>query len=72
MTQPTRLLTPSQAAERLAEAGITVTEWAVRDWAKSGRLAFVRLPSGRFLFHPEDIDAIATATPARADTTSAA
>lgn len=55
MTQPA-MLTVAQVVDRLAEAGIDVTEEAVRNWARTGKIARVRLPSGRFFFRPEDID----------------
>lgn len=71
MTQPTPLLTPSQVVERLAESGIAVVEETVREWARTGRLAAVRLPSGRFLFRPEDIDAIPVPVVARDDASAA-
>jgi hypothetical protein len=44
--------------ERLASAGIVVVEETVRQWARAERLNKVVLPSGRYLFRPEDIDAI--------------
>ncbi|HTI26211.1 MAG TPA: helix-turn-helix domain-containing protein [Kutzneria sp.] len=65
MTQPTPLLTPSQVVERLAAAGVVVVEETVRDWARTGKIAAARLPSGRYLFRVEDIDAIAQPVEAR-------
>ena len=59
MTQPNLLLTAAQVVDRLAGAGIVVVEETVRQWARAGQIAVVRLPSGRFLFRPEDVDAIA-------------
>lgn len=58
MTQPALLLTVPQAVERLAGAGIEVTEETVRHWARTRRIEHVRLPSGRYLFRSEDLDAI--------------
>ena len=59
MSQPPTLLTTGQVVERLAGLGVVVVEETVRAWARSGRLTRVVLPSGRFLFRPEDVDAIA-------------
>jgi hypothetical protein len=55
-------LTPAEAVERLAEAGISVSEDTLRRWARAKRLAAIELPSGRLLFRVEDIDAIAQPT----------
>lgn len=66
MTQRTKLLTAGQVVERLADLGIEVVEETVREWARTGRLTYVRLPSGRFRFRPEDVDAVAVPTEARA------
>ncbi len=57
MTQPATLLTPAQVVEKLAEAGIEITEESVRHWARTRKLPVVRLPSGRFFFRAEDVDA---------------
>jgi excisionase family DNA binding protein len=62
MTQPARLLTIPQVVERLAELGIEISDETVRQWAKNGRLRAVQLPSGRFRFRREDVDAIAVPT----------
>lgn len=62
MTAVQPYLTAAQAAERLAEAGIRVSEDTVRRWGRSGQIACVKLPLGRMLFRPEDIDALAVPT----------
>jgi predicted site-specific integrase-resolvase len=58
MTQESRLLTPSQASQRLREAGLVVSDETLRTWAKAGRVPATRLPSGRYVFRPADVDAI--------------
>jgi predicted site-specific integrase-resolvase len=58
MTQVPPFLTAPQVAQRLTEAGLPVSEETVRQWAKSGRLASVKLPNGRHRFRPEVVDAI--------------
>jgi excisionase family DNA binding protein len=58
MTQVDPLLTASQVAQRLAEGGIPVSDETVRQWAKSGRLPYVEVPSGRRWFRREDVEAI--------------
>jgi predicted site-specific integrase-resolvase len=58
MTKLTQLLTPGQAAERLRQAGIKISDEAVRQWLRADRLASVQLPSGRRLIRSEDVDAI--------------
>jgi predicted site-specific integrase-resolvase len=57
MTQPASLLTPGQVVEKLAAAGIEVSEESVRHWARTRKLPVVRLPSGRFYFRAEDVNA---------------
>lgn len=44
----------------MAEAGIEVTEETVRFWGRTGKLPVVKLPSGRFFFAPEDVEAFLT------------
>lgn len=58
MTQPPVLLTPAQAVERLAKAGVNVTEETVRQWARVDQIRHTRLPSGRYLYPADAIDAI--------------
>lgn len=58
MTQPPTYLTAEQAVERLALAGVVVVQETVRQWARAGQIRHVRLPSGRYLFSPDAIDAI--------------
>lgn len=58
MTQVPPLLTAPQVAQRLTEAGLPVSDETVRQWAKAGRLASVKLPNGRHRFRPEVVDAI--------------
>lgn len=53
MTQKTGKLTATQVAERLE-----VTPETVRDWARTGKLRAIRLPSGRMRFRETDVDAI--------------
>ena len=60
MTQPTTLLTPAQVVEKLAAAGIEISEESVRQWARTRKLPVVRLPSGRFFFRESDVDAFLT------------
>ena len=59
MTAVEPRITAGEAAERLTAAGVKVSEDTVRRWAKDGRVPCIELPSGRFLFRIEDIDAIA-------------
>lgn len=58
MTSVGRFLSPAQAAARLTEAGVHVSEDTVRRWARSGELHCIRLPLGRILIATVDIDAI--------------
>ena len=53
------LLTPEEAGDRLG-----VSDETMRRWAKADRIAYVLLPSGRFMFRSEDIEAILTPRPA--------
>ena len=57
MTPLPSLLTVGQVVERLAQAGVDVTEETIRNWARQGKIRRVRMPSGRCFFRPEDIDA---------------
>ncbi len=47
------LLTPREAAERLA-----VHPETLRRWAREGRISAVKLPGGAVRFRPEDIAAL--------------
>jgi len=58
MTQVEPHLTASQVAQRLTDAGIPTSDETVRQWAKTGRLPSVELPSGRRWFRREDVEAI--------------
>lgn len=58
MTQPPVLLTVLKTVERLAQAGIDVSPETVRHWARSGKVAHVTLPGGRYFFRAEDIEAL--------------
>ena len=58
MTPPKVLLTVPQVVARLAESGVDVTEETIREWARSRKIGRVRLPSGRYRFRPEDVEAI--------------
>jgi len=51
-------LTAREAAEALTKAGITVSDEAVRNWIRSGRIASLRLPSGRMLVPMAAVKAI--------------
>ena len=53
MTQQDRKLTASEVAKRL-----DVTSETVRDWARTGKLRTMRLPSGRMKFWESDVVAI--------------
>lgn len=64
MTQRTLLLTVPQVVERLAAAGVEVSQESVRQWARSGRVTAVRLPSGHYRFRPSDVDALLEPIPA--------
>lgn len=50
---PPKLLNARQVGERLGVNAETVT-----DWANAGKIECVVLPSGRFRFHQETVDAI--------------
>lgn len=41
---------------------IGVSDQTLRNWAKAGRIPFVRLPSGHFRFRVEDLDAMIAVT----------
>lgn len=62
MTPDQPYLTAAEAAQRLAAAGIQVSEDTLRRWATTGRMPVIKLPSGRFLFLATDVDAIAVPT----------
>lgn len=53
MTQVPRYLTAVEVAERLQ-----VTPETARDWARTGKVPAIQLPSGHYRFRAEDIDAI--------------
>ena len=52
------LLTPAEVGERLG-----VSDETIRRWAKSGALPSILLPSGRYVFRPDDIAAILVPRP---------
>jgi hypothetical protein len=58
MTQVAPLLTVGQAVDRLAAAGVEVTPETVRSWARTKKIPHRRLPSGRYLFRADDLDAL--------------
>ncbi len=58
MTQVDPLLTASQVAQRLTDAGVPTSKEAVRKWATAGKIEFVATPSGRRFFQPTVVDAI--------------
>lgn len=60
MTQVHRYLTAVEVAQRLQ-----VTPETARDWARTGKVPAIQLPSGHYRFKSEDIDAIEQ-TPAAA------
>lgn len=49
----TELLTAQEVAERLS-----VHPESVRRWTRQGDLAAIRLPSGRYRYRVEDVDAM--------------
>ncbi len=52
------LLTPEQAADRLAGHGMSVTSRTLRRWVVAGSLPAVVLPSGRYLLSEDDVDGL--------------
>lgn len=58
MTQVPLFLTPRQAAERLTEAGLAISEDTVRRWARKGQIERVQLPGGEYRIHRDVIDAL--------------
>ena len=58
MTQVAPLLTASQVAQRLTEAGLPTSAETVRQWALKGKIDAVVLPSGRRWFRREVVEAI--------------
>lgn len=54
------MLTVPQVVDRLAERGLAVSAETVREWARSGRVPAIQLPSGRFRFKPGDVAKITT------------
>jgi len=66
MTQLPSYLTPKQAADYLVEAGVSITEDAVRRWARDGKVPAITLPGGQYRIKREDIEAILSGTPAPA------
>lgn len=63
MTQLPPFLTPRQAAEALTEAGISISEDAVRRWCRLGQISALKLPGGQYLIRREDAEAILTGKP---------
>lgn len=55
----TELLTAHEVAELLA-----VHVESVRRWTRQGDLSAVRLPSGRYRYRAEDVDALMRSSPA--------
>jgi len=51
----TEMLTAQQVADRLA-----VHVESVRRWTRAGELSAVRLPSGRYRYRAEDVEAMVT------------
>lgn len=49
------LLTPAEVAELL-----NVTPTTVSNWARAGRLTYIRLPGGHRRFRREDVQALLT------------
>lgn len=63
------MLTPSQVARKLTDAGMPISDEAVRQWVANNRIEFTRTPSGR-IFIPEDVvDGILDGSTAAADDT---
>lgn len=58
MTSVQPYLTPAEAAARLTEAGLPVSEDTIRRWGRTGRVPAIKLPFGRQRFAPKDIDAL--------------
>lgn len=58
MTQLPPFLTPRQAAEALTEAGIPISEDAVRRWCRLGHIAAIKLPGGTFHVRGAAIEAL--------------
>lgn len=58
MTQVDPLITASQVAQRLTDAGVPTSKEAVRNWAISGKIEAVTTPGGRRWFRPEVVEAI--------------
>jgi len=54
------LLTPEQAADRLASQGLAISGRTLRRWIELDRLSAVRLPSGRYLLSTDVVDALVT------------
>ncbi|MEV0899263.1 hypothetical protein [Actinoplanes sp. NPDC049802] len=65
MTSQGTYLTTVQVAEKLRDAGFTVTPAQIRRWVSNGRFTGVRrLPNGRAQIPASEVDAIVTGTPA--------
>lgn len=56
MPNTTPLLTPREAAARLA-----IHPETLRRWTREGRVPVVRLPTGQLRFRPEDIELLTQA-----------
>ncbi|WP_431892737.1 excisionase family DNA-binding protein [Micromonospora haikouensis] len=62
MTQVPLFLTPRQAAERLTNAGLSITEDTVRRWARKGQIERVQLPGGEYRIHRDVVDGLLAST----------
>lgn len=60
MSNAPRLLTVTEAQQRLADSGLAVTDETIRRWAIDGKVPAIRLPSGQYRFRAEDVDAVLT------------
>ena len=50
----------------LTEAGLPISDEAVRNWMKSGRIASRRFPSGRLFVPREAVEAVISGEPVEA------
>ncbi len=58
MTQDHLFLTVSQAAERLNQAGLSVSRDTVQRWCREKKIVSQTLPGGYYRIRTEEIDAI--------------